>query len=185
MTEQQIRNKNLIEKYPFLKWWGDPLYMNYKEEGEPSYDYTWEDEVPAGWRKAFCPLMWDELKDILQKANYVEKFRFAQIKEKYGTLRLYDEGVPNEIFDEVLAWTQKYEDLSAKTCIHCGADHVDYMTTGWITFICKECAQEIAKNQLKKFGNCDHFVPMKDIDLFYDDRDAYWEKHKNDDILKD
>lgn len=48
-------NKVLCEKYPFLTWHGDPLYLGYDENKEPDYEYTWEDELPEGWRKAFCP----------------------------------------------------------------------------------------------------------------------------------
>ena len=51
----QEENKKLCDKYPFLTWYGDPLYMGYNEEGEPDYSFTWEDEVSKGWRKAFCP----------------------------------------------------------------------------------------------------------------------------------
>ena len=61
----QEENKKLCDKYPFLNWYGDPLYMGYSEDCEPDYSYTWEDEVPEGWRKAFCPQMWDELKEAI------------------------------------------------------------------------------------------------------------------------
>ena len=61
----QEENKKLCDKYPFLIWYGDPLFVGYTEECEPNYSYTWEDEVPEGWRKAFCPQMWDELKEAI------------------------------------------------------------------------------------------------------------------------
>ena len=96
------KNKELVKKYPFLSWYGNPLFRGYSEDAV-SYQHTWEDELPEGWRKAFCPQMWDELKAILEKANYVDKFRFAQIKEKYGTLRLYHNGIPESIYDEIEA----------------------------------------------------------------------------------
>lgn len=134
------KNKELIEKYPFLAWYGNPLYSGYNEETITS-DYTWEDELPEGWKKAFCPQMWDELKAILEKANYVDQFRFAQIKEKYGTLRLYHSGVPEAIFEEICAWESKYEGLSEQVCINCGKP-AKYMTTGWISFFCEECIKE-------------------------------------------
>ena len=185
MNEVQKKNKELIEKYPFLRWWGDPLYASYAEEGEPSLDFTWENEIPAGWRRAFCPVMWDELKAILEKADYVNEFRFLQIKEKYGSLRLYCGSVPEKIFDEIVKWERKYEQESMDVCIRCGKHHIDYMTTGWITFICKECAKEIAREQLRAHGNYEHFVKQENIELFFDDRDAYWAGHRSEDILKD
>ena len=38
---------------------------------------------------------------ILKKANYLDKYRIVQIKEKYGSLRWYDAGVPIEISEEL------------------------------------------------------------------------------------
>lgn len=35
------RNKALCEKYPFLTWYGDPLYYkSYSKDKEPSYEFT-------------------------------------------------------------------------------------------------------------------------------------------------
>ena len=149
-------NKKLCDKYPFLTWHGDPLYIGYDEEHEPDYSYTWEDELPEGWRKAFCPKMWDELKAILEKADYVDKFRFVQIKEKYGTLRLYHEGVPEKIYAEVEEWEAKYDRLSEKTCIHCGKP-AKYMSIGWISPWCEDCAKEIN----------DTIVKIEDVEDFF------------------
>lgn len=153
-TEEE--NKKLCDKYPFLAWYGDPLYIGYTEEAGPNYSFTWEDEVPEGWRKAFCPQIWDELKAILEKANYVDKFRFAQIKEKYGALRIYYNGVPEEIYDEIDTWEAKYEELSEKVCIHCGKP-AKYMSIGWISPWCEDCAKEIQ----------DAVIKIDDVEDFY------------------
>ncbi|MBQ2183839.1 MAG: hypothetical protein II399_04315 [Lachnospiraceae bacterium] len=141
-SRSREENRALCEKYPFLTWYGDPLYKGYDESKEVTYDYTWEDELPPGWRKAFCPQMWDELKVILEKADYVKEFRWAQIKEKYGGLRLYDCGVPYSIHKEYMEWSTKYESLSENVCIKCGKP-ATRQTTGWITFVCDECAKKI------------------------------------------
>ena len=37
------KNKKLVEKYPFLSWYGNPLFRGYSEEAI-SCQYTWEDE---------------------------------------------------------------------------------------------------------------------------------------------
>ena len=162
-------NKKLCIKYPFLAWYGNPLYIGYSEEGELDYKYTWEDELPAGWRKAFCPQMWDELRAILEKAKYVDKFRFAQIKEKYGSLRLYYNGVPEEIYNEIEAWETKYEELSEKTCIHCGKP-AKYISIGWISPWCEDCAKEINDvvidiNDIDEYNN----TPREERNKFYKD----------------
>ena len=36
----QEENKKLCDKYPFLIWHGDPLFVGYTEECEPNYSYT-------------------------------------------------------------------------------------------------------------------------------------------------
>ena len=162
-------NKKLCGKYPFLAWRGDPLYAGYAEEGELDYGYTWEDEVPKGWRKAFCPKMWDELKAILEKADYVDKFRFVQIKEKYGALRLYYNGVPEEIYDELEAWVFKYEKLSEEACIRCGKP-AKYMSIGWISPWCEDCAKEIT-GAVIDINDVDEYysAPIEEKQKFYKD----------------
>ena len=153
-TEEE--NKKLCERFPFLTWYGNPLYMGYTEENGPNYKYTWEDELEDGWRKAFCPQIWEELKAILEKADYVDKFRFAQIKEKWGELRMYYSGIPTEIFDEIEAWAEKYLELSKKVCIDC-CEPVKYMTVGRVSFVCEDCAK-------KSNHAC---IKMEDIDAYY------------------
>lgn len=169
-------NKALCEKYPFLKQYGDRLYVGYSEDHELDYKYTWEDELPEGWRKAFCPMIWDELKAILEKADFVNDFRFCQIKEKFATLRLYYNGVPESIFDELMAWENKWEAESEKVCIECGKP-AKFMTTGWYTYICEDCAAEHKKESLEKYGHEEFLVPMEDLKEFFDDRIAYLKKH--------
>ena len=171
-TEEE--NKKLCEKYPFLAWYGDPLYMGYTEENGPNYKYTWEDEIPAGWRKAFCPQMWDELKEILEKHNYLDEFRFVQIKEKWGTLRIYDTGAPEEVYNEIEDWEAKYEELSEKICIHCGKP-AKYMSLGWICPWCEECVRELNE----------YVIDLKDVEEYYktprEDRRKFYINFKEDD----
>ena len=142
-------NKALCKKYPFLKKY---IYSSKKV----NYQTTWEDDLPLGWRTAFCPQIWDELKAILEKANYVNEFRFIQIKEKWGELRMYYSGIPSEIADEVYAWEEKYSQLSTEKCIGCGQT-VKYMTLGWISYVCEECAQN--------FGVV--CIDVNDIEAYY------------------
>ena len=157
-----MTKKELCEKYPFLKWYGDPLYMGYTEENGPSETYTWQDEIPEGWQKAFCPQIWDELKEILERHNYLNEFRFVQIKEKYGELCLY-----SGLFDEITKWEIKYGKLSEKICIHCGKP-AKYMSLGWISPWCEDCAKE---------NNNYYFVDIDDLDDYYlaprDQRDQF------------
>lgn len=98
-------NKNLIEQYPFLlpknRWTGKVV---------EDYDYSWTemDDMPVGWRIAFGDQMLEELREELVKYNYLDKYFITQIKEKYGTLRWYDNGIPAGKLSE------DYESLDVK-----------------------------------------------------------------------
>ena len=50
-------NRELIEKYPFLAI----------RDGET--EYSWYEDIPEGWRKAFGPQMVKELNDLLLLAS--------------------------------------------------------------------------------------------------------------------
>lgn len=130
-------NNELVEKYPWLKLrnvWTD-------KEIDNDNEFTWLDDLPIGWRQAFGVQMIEELDHILRKADYQDKYRITQIKEKYGFLRWYDNGVPEAIEDEYDEWLTKYEDLSKETCIMCGdKGKIDYEQY-WLEPLCPECRE--------------------------------------------
>ena len=100
--------------------------------------------MPEAWRKTFGEQMAAELDEVLKKENYSEKYRIVQIKEKFGGLRWYDNGVPTSIHKEVQDIIRKYENLSEKICIRCGKP-ATHKTSGWITYVCEECFNLIEK----------------------------------------
>ena len=129
------RNRELIKRYPFLlprsQWSGKKI------EGY-DYEFTELDDMPEGWREAFGLKMCEELLHILNDADYAEKYRILQIKEKFGYLHWYSGSVPNRIYDRYLDWLTGYEELSEHTCIVCGKPgHM--MNTGWISPYCEDC----------------------------------------------
>lgn len=134
-----MNNKELIEKYPWLQirnvWTGELV--------EPEdYEFTWLDDLPDGWRKAFGLQMVKELDKILRKANYQNEYRITQIKEKYGYLRWYDNGVPVTISKEYYKWMAKYEELSKHICLICGEPgEIDYAQY-WLMPLCDKCRKE-------------------------------------------
>lgn len=130
-------NKRLIEKYPWL-------YPHYDWSGEKvkDYDYTWTelDAMPNGWRKAFGELLCEEIQEELEKYNFVDEYSIAQIKEKFGGLRWYDNGVPSECkIHEII---ENYSACSEYICISCGELDVP-CTDGWITPVCKKCIKKM------------------------------------------
>ena len=136
--EIQERNRKLVEKYPFLK----PLDAFTGKDIE-DYDYTYiemEGDIPDGWWKRFGIPLCDDLKECLEKAGCLDKFRFMQVKEKYGQIRLYDNGVPRECewHDHLYAW----EYISEHTCVKCGKFPVPMLYDSWISPWCSECYKQ-------------------------------------------
>lgn len=143
--EKEIEeNKKLCERYPFLipinEWTGKPL-------DRYDYQYTYLDDMPIGWKRAFGIDLCEDLRNILVKADFLDKYQVVQVKEKFGALRWYDNGVPNEIWDEYRDWLNKYETLSENTCINCGKPG-KMRTVGWISPWCDECWDNHVKKEV-------------------------------------
>ena len=125
-----MTNEELIERYPFLiprNVWTDKIIED--------ADFTLLDEMPEGWRIAFGEQMCEEIREALIKYDYLDKYRITQIKEKFGSLRWYDNGTPKEVHDII----SKYEQLSETTCIQCGSP-ATLISKGWISPYC-ECVK--------------------------------------------
>lgn len=114
-------NKQLCEKYPFLiprNLWSGMRITEAQNggywPGEPGaipeydYEYTELDDMPKGWRIAFGEQMCEELKQELIKFNYLDDYEITQVKEKWGSLRWYDNGHP--IGKLELIGVEEYED---------------------------------------------------------------------------
>ena len=121
------QNRALCEKYPFLLL----------RKGE--YRYTKLDNLPDGWRIAFGEQLCEELKAELEQSGRLNQYSILQIKEKFGSLRWYDNG-NTEAGREILS---KYEKISARTCIRCGKP-ATRITQGWISPYCDACCPQNA-----------------------------------------
>lgn len=129
-----LRNKKLCKKYPFLiprYSWTGKVADNY------DYSYTEWDCIPDGWKIAFGDMLLKELGTELERYNFLDKYRIIEIKEKYGSLRIYDNGIPRGC----KAWDiiESYARLSENICIVCGRPDVAHTTSGWIIPACKDC----------------------------------------------
>ena len=147
-------NKKLCERYPFLipwnRWSGKLItdcskglmgYWPGDPDNIPDYDfsYTELDDMPDGWRRAFGLRMCEDLRNALIDDNDLDRWRIVQMKEKYGELRLYDNG--HKIGSTVPMIIDRYAKLSVITCIQCGAP-ATRVTTGWISPYCDKCCPE-------------------------------------------
>jgi len=138
MITTKEQNKKLIEDYPFLllrNVFSDELIEDY------DYEFTWLDDMPDVWREKFSEPMLKELKEILVEGDYLLDYRIHQIKEKFGSIRWYSNGIPEKIFDKYCKWESKYEKLSESICFYCGEPAVG-QTKGWILSVCDQCADE-------------------------------------------
>ena len=149
MEHSKEENKALCDRYPFLipwnRWSGkriteakDGGYWPGKPDTIPEYDYEYTelDDMPDGWRIAFGEQMCDEIREALIEDDDLERYRVVQIKEKYGSLRWYDNGV--KVNSRVHDIIRKYEHISARTCVVCG-EPATRITLGWISPFCDEC----------------------------------------------
>lgn len=138
-------NRQLCEKYPFLipsnRWTGRRItegagFWFREPEVIPEYDYerTELDLMPDGWRIAFGEALCQELKEELERAGALDTYRITDIKEKYGSLRWYDNGNTREGYQII----GKYTGLSKRICIICGKP-ATRITTGWISPYCDVC----------------------------------------------
>lgn len=128
--EELVTNKFKYFWYKVLKWIDEEVLDRILFI--PTY--TELDAMPEGWRKAFGIQMCKEIKAALKKNHYLYKYRIMQIKEKFGTLRWYDDGAPQEVYDII----DKYEDLSWNTCVICGKPATK-ISGGWICPYCDDC----------------------------------------------
>ena len=132
MTKEE--NRALCERFPFLlprNRWSGEVASGY------DFEYTELDAMPDGWRKAFGEQLCEELLAELTRTGRPDDYRILQIKEKYGSLRWYDNWNTEHGY-EIL---DQYEALSRHTCIRCGAP-ATRITTGWISPYCDACCPD-------------------------------------------
>lgn len=162
------QRKELIKKYPYL------MPMNpFTHKVIKDYDYSFivgEHSLPGGWIQLFLQCC-EDLYEPLKKAEYLDKFRFLDVKEKYGSMRFATCRVSDEVF-EVL---EKYEFLSQQVCCICG-EPATVITNGWICPYCTEHIKdsyevvedadiiEIQTKYSRRTWSAEHGDSIKEID---------------------
>lgn len=112
------------------------------------------DNVGPGWR----PLLTDLHKELLEARP---DYQVVQVKEKWGTLRVYITGTPIQAdiigggrvlnvkikdtatdtdWRTVQTIVNKYEKKSAEICEECGQPGVLRTDLGWVRTLCDHCA---------------------------------------------
>ena len=143
-------NRILCKRFPFLiprNVFTDKVAWDIKPR-EKAYSWTLANDIPTGWWKAFGLQMCEEIREELIRWKYLCKFRFSQIKEKYGSLRMYTFGIPkdckvNDIIDD-------YSRLSKNICIICGKPDVPMINYhGWWSPYCEDCYNKMENKRAK------------------------------------
>lgn len=136
---EKMNRNDILAKYPWLK-----PYPNNPEYLDPDTALM-VDSIPKGW-KTFIWEMVEAINNCLIENNCVEEYKLFQVKEKFGSLRWYDNlTCTSDII-------KKYEDISWNTCVVCG-DVATYYSTNWICPYCKNCVDDfIKKRPIAKMG---------------------------------
>lgn len=152
MTQEEI--KKLVERYPYL------LPRNvFTGELSKDYDYTYIrgiGEIPVGWNKLFLQ-MCEDIRQPLIDANYIDKFMFSQIKEKYNCMQCYNFGAPEEVHDII----NKYSIMASYVCTCCGKP-ATYETQGYIESFCDDCWKDLGYESEEKI----EFKPYYKVKVF-------------------
>ena len=107
----------------------DALRNQYPEYYPKGYfDYS----IGDGWK----PILEQFCKDAKQLGL---EFKFAQVKEKFGGLRIYTDAVKTEFFDSLNALVDRAEKQAQVTCENCGAIPAEIRAGGWLKCLCEGC----------------------------------------------
>jgi len=118
--------KQLVDAYPalFVEYGGNPR------------------ETCMAWGCTHGDGWFNILKSLCAQINhYVAQHpgmevRFLQVKEKFGSLRVYHNGDEN-----VRKIVDQHEELSERTCEQCGQPG-EVIKTGWMACLCPECLEK-------------------------------------------
>lgn len=126
-------SEELLKVAPNL--YGSVISENAKIGKEPFYPIAFGFECNDGWFDILYKASKELEALILQfPEDQREYFKASQVKEKYGTLRLY-------LFsgtDEMFKITEKLELESETICEICGKEAVLDSNSGWYSTLCKQ-----------------------------------------------
>lgn len=144
---QRDANKALCKRYPFLiprDGWRDSAEWMRKP-----YDWTLVESFPRGWWKAFGIMLCEEVREECLKYNYLYELRFEEVKEKFGLLRIYTNGVPRE--SKIDSIIEDYSCLSENICMGCGRPDIHMLNYGgWLMPYCRDCFSKILDKNKRK-----------------------------------
>ena len=141
LDDEAKLNKELCARFPFLLPYSalvesdDDDLLPRTDHVDPDYDYAYTmlDFVPKGWEALFLR-MCEEIRAAIENAEEFYTFRFIDIKEKYGMLRMLATG-GNDNTDALM---DRCEKDSERVCVQCGKP-ATRISMGWICPYCDDC----------------------------------------------
>ncbi len=88
------------------------------------------------------------IEDYENNKKLAENFKIVQIKEKFGGLRFYVEGLDWKLHKDIYGWIHFAEMMAGELCEGCGTNQGLGVTSGWMRTICEPCAIEIGKGDV-------------------------------------
>ncbi len=132
LEDTQKDAKWWLDRYPFLRIKCNSCCPWIKENSDTN---TWLDDLPNGWIIGFCKPMCDELMEAL--GDYADEVWLWQVKEKFGSLRIYCAPLPIDVCNKVETVINKYEKISYHTCCVCGEPATEY-SKDWVLPYCSK-----------------------------------------------
>jgi hypothetical protein len=117
-------------------------YKVLKEEDSNYPFYLFGIECGSGWFKLIKPII-EYIDKYNENKSEDDKIIITQIKEKYGTLRIYISHGTKELFDMI----DNAERESEITCETCGSKNNVGYTFGYIQTICHDCIKKECVNK--------------------------------------
>lgn len=99
---------------------------------DPKY---WLDEVGKGWHSLIEPII---------AACIEENVEIFQIKEKFGSLRIYLKGDAPEYINQYIRYA---EWMSERTCEYTGKPGKVRSVNGWLRCVCDEQYEELTRSE--------------------------------------
>jgi len=100
-------------------------------------NYDWLDNIPPGWVTIGRKMIQE-----IEKIN--PNFEIADMKEKWGALRVYGHNEDDPTYEII----RKYEKQSAHICCRCGGPATKY-SRGYILPWCDTCGEDEEKYYIR------------------------------------
>lgn len=109
-------------------------------------------ETGPGWHPVIKKVL-DKISQYNQDSPEDSRIFVDQVKEKFGTLRIYVtyDNVPKETIKDINAAISEAENEARDTCEFCGTkENVGIRIKGWYTTMCEKCARKEVEKHKKQ-----------------------------------